>query len=158
MAGGPYYPQSMTFDTSGEVIPGVRIISGRSLDAPEVIASLASDRKVFLWWPMPVVLPGGQLKFKMESFAAATSGTSVWELLWAQVAAEANPFSASLTGEGDVTVTWAAGDTDVIKASEIDLNHTTVVGANRLVAELKFDATSSLAAISHHLPWLEWED
>lgn len=158
--GGPIFPYS-AYPVSSDVFPNVHVGGGGNSVHDEglgVTASLTSDAIWRLRFQMPKTLPsGGTAKLKLRALAAATSGFVRVVAEWAMVAAESSPSGASLSVEENNDLTWAAGDTDVIKELKFNLDAATVTADNTLVMDLKFASASTLAFVSTWHASVVWE-
>lgn len=161
MAGGPIYPSSAMPDTSGETFPNVHegATNSRRTEGLGLAASISTDRTWELRFDLPPTLPSGTLKLQILSLADATSGTVVVEPQWFAATPDVDtPDDETLTGEGDTTITWAAGDDDELKLTKINLDAATApVAGDTLIVHVKFDSTSTLAVVSTHRISIIWE-
>jgi hypothetical protein len=161
MAGGPLFPYSIYPDTNGRIYPGPHIggTNSRVDFGMKVEASLGADSKLHLRFQMPPSIPSGTLKLDVVTLANATSGNAVLNPAWAVVAGGANPDTATLTGEGNTTLTWASGDNDDYKRTKIILDASTAPAAGEVVVmEITFVSASwTLAQVSTWNFSLIWE-
>lgn len=162
MAGGPLFPFSAVPRTSGKVFPTIQVgdTNGRMDAGMGVIASLDADATWDLRFQMPPSLPTGTLKLVLIAIADATSGNAKVNPKWAAISrAGGNPDTVSLTAETVSTITWAAGDDDDYKETEITLDAATAPTADQvLVMDLVFETASwTLAAVSTWIAFLVWE-
>jgi hypothetical protein len=143
MAGGPFFPSSIAFDTTGRSFPNVHIGDGANAhqtDGIGVEASLGGETEVDLEFDMPPgSLPSGTCKLNCIALADATSGIAVLVPSWASVAVEEDPSAATLTSEGTTTLEWGANDDDEYKQTKITLDADTPVAGEKIVMHLKFD-------------------
>jgi len=162
MAGGPLFPFSNYPDSNGRIYPGPHVgaTNGRVDFGIKVEASLGADSKLQLRFQMPPsALPTGTLKLDVVALANATSGNGVINPAWVSVAGGANPDTATLTAEGNTTLTWAAGDNDDYKWTKIILDASTAPAAGEVVVmEITFVSVSwTLAQVSTWNFSLIWE-
>lgn len=161
MAGGPIYPSSAAPDTSGETFETTHVgaTNSRTTTGLGLAASISVDRTWQLRFDLPPTLPTGTLKLQILSLSSATSGTVVVEPSWFAATPDTDtPDDETLTGEGDTTITWGAGDDDELKLTKITLDASTApVAGDTLVLHLKFDSTSTLAVVSTHRVSIIWE-
>src|SRR5690348_16781568 len=117
MAGGPIYPSSAyPADTAGRLFPNFYQGGGANA-APHdeglgVMASLSADATWELRFPMPPTLPSGTAKLRVLSLANATSGVLKFTVADGRCPAGSSPSAATLTGETQSSLTWAAGNAD----------------------------------------------
>ena len=158
MAGGPLSPSSITYAADG-VTGGVHVggTNSREIQGTLLEASPSVDNTVRLYWDVIPTLPTGTFKLQITSVANATSGTVVYDPQWIGIAAEADLDPASLNAEGNTTTTWASGDDDALKITEITLDADTLAAGDSVYMELVFDSTSTMAAVSTHKFALIWE-
>lgn len=159
MAGGPIYPISAVPITSGKVFPVN--YNGGSNDQElglGVMASLDGDSVWRLAFKMPPSsLPSGTGKVVLHGRANATSGDAKVDPKWVSIAAEEDPGTA-VNSETTQTVTWAAGDADVIKELKVTLDADTLVAGETVYMDLTFITTSwTLAAQSMWQAFIIWE-
>lgn len=162
MAGGPIFPRSAVFPSSGKAFPGVFLgaTNSKQEEGIGVMASLDADTTVELRFQMPPSLPTGTGKLKLRALANATSGSAKFNPKWKSVAVEesADVATGSLNAETTQTLTWAAGDNDQYKELEIILDADTIVADEEIVMELVFETTSwTLAATSTWIVSIIWE-
>ncbi len=160
MAGGPIYPSSaFPIDTAGRIFPNFYAGGGGNA-APHdeglgVMASLSADAVWDLRFPMPPTIPTGTLKLRLLGLANATSGVAKITISDATVAAGASPSAATLTGETQVSLTWAT--VDIYVESKTALT-SSPAGNDMLVVALTFNTTSwTLAQVSTWLASVLWE-
>lgn len=162
MAGGPIFPRSIVFASSGKAFPSVFLgaTNSKQEEGIGVMASLDADATVELRFQMPPSLPSGTGKLKLRALANATSGSAKVNPKWKSVAVEesADVATGSLNAEGTGTITWGAGDNDQYKELEIILDADTIVLDEEIVMELVFETTSwTLAATSTWIASIIWE-
>lgn len=123
----------------------------------QTVASLGTDSVAELRFQIPAVLPPGTMKLHCKALANATSGAAKITISDAMVAAGASPSAATLTGEIQQTVTWAAGGADKYNEFKLTLTPTPTVG-NALVVAVTFNTTGwTLAQIGTFQFSLIWE-
>jgi len=159
MAGGPLFPFSAAPLTSGKVFPV--LYDGGSNDKETmmgVMASLDGDAVWRLAFKIPPSLPSGTAKLVLQARANATSGNAKPNVKWLNVAAEEDP-GGTVLAEGVNTVTWAAGDVDVLKELKVTLDADTAPAPGETVyMDLTFETASwTLAAQSGWQAFVIWE-
>lgn len=160
MAGGPIFPFSVAYPSSGRVYPGynIGVTNSRPLQGHLCEASLGADAVVTLVFEAPQSLPAGTPYLRAIAAANATSGNGVVNPAWASIAIEEDYDGASLTAEGNSTITWSTGDPDDLKEALIQLDADTVVADEYIVMEVTFVSASwTLAAISTWLFSIVWQ-
>ena len=157
MAGGPIAPFSVKPDTAGKVFPNFGG-SGSDTEGLGVMASVDADSTWKLRFQMPPSLPTGTCKLRIWSIANATTGVAKINPKWVSVAPEADVDAASVVAEGVQTVTWSAGDADVIKETKVTLDADTPTAAECVAMDLVFETASwTLAQVSTHIVMIIWE-
>ncbi len=153
------FPTSHTPDDSGEAFPSVHVANSRKIAGLGLAASITLDRKWFLSFRLPEVMPTGTPKLKIVSLADADTGTVVVEPQWAFADDGEDWFNVTVNLEGDTTITWGASDNHKDKVTKIPLDAASMAGkeGQRLGMVLKFDATSTLAVVSTHAVFVIWE-
>jgi hypothetical protein len=161
-AGGPIFPRS-AIPMSAHVYWNVHVGAG-GVSAHEEGMGLTDATTMTanaIWrlrFSLPPGLPTGQMKLRLMSLAAATTGIVDWDAQWKQTAAEEDPSTGALNAEGDVTITWGAGDSDQYKETKVDLNAVTPLASREVVMDLVFkDSTTTLAVVSTHIVSIIWE-
>jgi hypothetical protein len=155
--GGPIFPFSVKPDTAGKVFPNFGG-SGSDTEGLGVMASVDADATWKLRFQMPPVLPSATCKLRLWSIANATTGVAKVNPKWVSVAAEEDVDGAAVNAEGTSTVTWGAGDANVIKETKITLDADTPVAAECIAMDLVFETASwTLAQVSTHLAAIIWE-
>lgn len=162
MATGPLFPYSIVFSTSSKTFPRVHVgnTNAKQQEGLGVMASVDADATVELRWQIPPALPTGQAKLIIRALANATSGVAKVNPKWKSVAVEetTDVATGSLNAEGTQTITWAAGDIDVIKEVIIDLDADTLVFDEDIIMELVFETTDwTLAQVSTWTISIIWE-
>lgn len=161
MAGGPLYPSYVIPVTADRVFGNVHVGAGsgskRQLGIG-VQASLGADAIVEMGFNAPPTLPTGTPKLVAQALAASVSGDGKINIKWASVAPEEDPSSATLNAEGTTTVTWAAGDSDVLKETKITLDADTIVAGEMIVMQFTYETTGwTLAVVSTWRYFIIWE-
>ena len=157
MAGGPIFPFSAKPDTTDRTFPYFGG-SGSDTQGLGVQARVGADSTWKLRFMMPPSLPTGTGKLVLHAMAAATSGDAKVNPKWVSVAAEEDLDGASVNAEGTSTVTWSAGDSDVIKETKVTLDADTLVAGEVVAMDLVFETTSwTLASISTWQAFIIWE-
>lgn len=161
MAGGPIYPTSVDYGSSNNLFPNLYKGGGGNAAPNEwghgVIASLAADAALSLRFPMPPTIPTGTLKLRTLALANATSGAAKFTVSDKNVAAGASPSAASLTGETQQTITWAAGNADEYLENKLSLTPTPS-GNDELVVAVTFNTTGwTLAVVGTFIFSIIWE-
>ena len=160
MAGGPVYPFSIGYPSSGRVYPGYHVGStnARQWYGRRCEASLGADAILELNFQMPQVLPSGTSKLRCLMQADATAGDGVINPAWASLAVGEDYDTISLTGEGNDTTTWASGDDEELLESIITLDADTIVVDEIVVMQITFVSASwTLAQISTWNFSIIWE-
>lgn len=167
MAGGPIYPSSVDYGTSGDLFPNLYQGAGANAAPNEwghgVVASLAADRTLSLRFPMPPAIPSGTLKLRILALANSTANAAKLTVSdgaatpAASPGAGGNPSAVTLTAETQTTFTWAASENDRYKEQKVTL--TTVPLANdQLVVAVKFQTTGwTLAVVGTFIFSIIWE-
>ena len=150
-----------TGDSAGNAFPYPYTGAGGNTAATEwtfgVAASLAADATWEFRFPMPEVIPAGQLKLRILALANAATGNALFTVQDARVSAGGNPSSVTLTSESQTTMTWASGDADQYKQAKINLS-AAVVSNDMLVLAITFNHTSwTLAQIFAFIPLIVLE-
>lgn len=166
MAGGPVYPSSIVYPSTGEAFPNLHSVqtNERELEGIGVEASLGADVDVQLDFTIPTVLPSGQCKLVLEGMANAASGIATINPQWKSWAPEEDQDVAKSTyptAEGEETITWASGDEDVTKQNKIDLDADTVVAGETIHMYAQLIQASSKWTVAARSTWkmyLVWED
>lgn len=168
MAGGPIYPSSAFInDTAGLVFPNFHSGAGGNASPVDegygVAASLSADKVLELRFPMPPTLPTGTLKLRILALANATSGVAKLTVSdgvatpAASPAASGNPSAATLTGETQTTITWAASENDRYKEAKVTLT-AAPSGNDQLVVAITFNTTGwTLAQVGTFMFSVIWE-
>lgn len=149
------------YGNTGRAFPRIHIgaTNSRRFAGVGVEASLGANATITLISQrIPNPLPTGTLKLVIGAMANATSGSAKVNPTWASLAAAENPDTITLTAEGTTTITWAAGDADDWKETEIILDADTPVVDERIVMTMVFETASwTLAALSNWYFELIWE-
>jgi len=157
MAGGPISPYSAkpnTADRTFSYFGG----SGNDTQGLGVEASLGANSTWKLRFMMPPALPTGTGKLVLHAMAPAITGAAKVNPKWASVASEQDLDGATLSAEGVSTVTWGAGDSNVIKETKITLDAATLTAGQVVSMDLDFETTSwTLASISTWTAFIIWE-
>jgi|SRR5579859_3240479 len=162
MAGGPIAPSSIYLGgASGNLFANFYAGGGGNAAAHDegigVVASLGADATAELRFPVPPSVPAGTLKLRALLLANATSGTAKCTVKDATVAAPASPSAATLTGETQSSVTWAAGGAD--KYQEVKTTLTASPSGNDvLVIAITFNTSGwTLAQVLTAIFTIIWE-
>jgi hypothetical protein len=161
MSGGPILPSSIYLGgASGNLsptfyVPATNTNAAGAIEGIGVIASLAADAAAVLQFILPESIPSGTLKLYIRAWANATSGVAKLTVSDGQTADGSNIGGTTLTGETQLSQTWATAD--IIVANKITL--TTSPSANQTLTVLAtFNTTGwTLAAASVWLFALVWE-
>jgi hypothetical protein len=144
MSGGPLYPSSQVFVTSGKVGPGVHTgvaTTGlRRTRGIQVVASLDTNADVELCYEMPPVLPSGSGKLRLLMRTAGTGAAKI-AVDWVSVAVGEDPSAAVLLSEGTSTVTVSGGDSDKFLELKVPLDADTLVAGEVACVRLRFVST-----------------
>lgn len=134
MAGGPFFPVSIAYPSTGNAFPG--IISGgtnaRQWHCTVLSSSIAADVTVELEWAMPNNLPSGTAKLQIETRSNATSGSCNLTPSWVSIAEGENFDTISLNSEGSTNISHGAGDNDDRKIAKVTLDADTVVAGETI--------------------------
>ncbi len=175
MAGGPFLPSSAyPVGTSGEIFPNTHLGAGAGAAVEEEglgvanATDLTGDRVWSLRFQMPTTLPTGTATFRLFALAAIEAGDLSVQPLWASVAMDEDPSSATLNDEtpdpdsrtggdgsdGDnSTFGWATADDDKYIEARWTLNADTVIAGELIVMELRIvDADTDVAAVTTLFP------
>lgn len=162
MAGGPIYPFSAYPVTADRAFSGFHETPTNTfhIEGLQVEASVGADTYFHLVYKIPPALPTGTAKVSIEGIANATTGAGKVNFKWKSVAVEESLDLAEgdVNAEGTTTITWAAGDANVIKQSKVALDADTVVADEFIVAIVVFETTGwTLAQVSTWNFPLIWE-
>ena len=162
MAGGPISPNSVYLGgASGALFPNFYVGSGGNASPADegigVVASLATTSVAQLRFPMPSSIPTGTLKLLVRGLANATTGTAVFVVSDATVAAGASPSAAALTAAATSSFAWGATDADKYKDTKVTLSASPAAN-DSLVVALAYQSTGwTLAASATWIVWTLWE-
>ena len=160
MAGEIIQPRSPVIATSGKIFDWVLVgqTNSRQEGGYGVMASLDGDATLEVVFDIPTSVPSGTAKLKCKARANATSGAAKLNPKWFSCAAEENPDTLTLNAEGTSTITWAAGDVDVVKELDITMDADTFVVDETVYVHIVFETSSwTLAQISLWNFYLFWE-
>lgn len=161
MSGGPILPSSIYLGAgAGNVypnfyIPATNTNTAGALEGVGVIASLAADAIAVLQFNLPESIPTGTLKCRCLAMANATAGVAKLTLSDGQTAVASSIGATTLTGDTQVSQTWAAAD--ILYENKVTL--ATAPTANYILTVLAtFNHTSwTLAAASTWQFSIVWE-
>lgn len=161
MAGGPIQPTSIIPGAEhcygGVYVGAGAIITGEIMTIVEDATTLDANTYVDLVFRASEVLPSGTFTLRITSRCPVTTGDLVVDPSWKSTAAEEDPDTGALNAEGDTTITWSAGDSDVQKETEITLDADTVVAGERVIMRVTFkNAGTTVAADSGHAFEIFW--
>jgi hypothetical protein len=160
MAGGPITPLPPYLGgASGLLSPGFYVGAGGNASPTDVgiqvVANLGSNATAQLRFPMPPSIPTGTLKLRNLMLANATTGTVKYTVQDANVAAGADPSSATLTSETQSSATISAADTYTEVKTALSA---TPNGNDMLVVAVTFDTSGwTLAQILTCIFTIIWE-
>jgi hypothetical protein len=149
MAGGPLYPCSVDYGSSGELFP-IYYQGPDGNAAPNewghgtLSGGPSADRTLGLRFHMPPILPSGTMKLRILALAPATSGAAKLTVSdgaaspAASPGAGGNPSGITLTAESQTTITWAAAEDDRYKEAKVVLS-TMPSGGDVLVVAVVFN-------------------
>lgn len=163
MAGGPLFPDSVTFPSNGNVFPNVHSTGTNSstFEGIGVTASLGADSDLQMEFEMPPTLPTGTAKLVCRAMANATSNAAKFNPRWKSFGTEEDTDIAKTaypTAEGTQTITWAASDDEQYKEVKVTLDADTIVASEIIHMYLQFETTSwTLAATSTWKFFIIWE-
>ena len=161
MSGGPILPSSVYLGgASGNLfpnfyIPATNTNAAGALEGVGVVASLGTDAAAVLQFNLPESIPTGTLKCRCLAMANATSGVAKLTLSDGQTAAASSIGATTLTGDTQVSQTWATAD--ILVENKVTL--ATSPTANYILTVLAtFNHTSwTLAAVSTWQFSIVWE-
>jgi hypothetical protein len=120
-----------------------------------VVASLGADEVAQLRFPMPPSIPTGTLKLRNLMLANATTGTVKYTVSDANVAAGADPSSATLSAETQSSATLSAADTYLEVKTVLTSSPN---GNDMLVVAVTFNHTGwTLAQVLTNIFTIIWE-
>jgi hypothetical protein len=132
-----------TTDTAGNLFPNVYAGGGGNASTHDagwgVAASLGSDVTLELRFQMPAAIPTGTFKLVTYCLANASSGVVKYTISDADVANGASPSAATLTGETQTSITWAAVDQYVV--TKTPLTHSTPAANDVSIVAIKFQTS-----------------
>lgn len=164
MSGGPKFPDSVYYGTSGKIFPNLHSTTTNAsvFEGHGCMASLDADTDLQLEFEMPPDLPSGTAKLVCRAMANATSNDAKFNVRWKSFATEEDLDIAKgsyPTAEGTQTITWASGDDDVYKEVKVTLDADTVTAAETIHMYVTFETTDwDLAAVSTWKFFIVWED
>lgn len=161
MAGGPILPSSIYLGgASGTLfpqfyVPNTNTNAAGQIEGIGVAASLSADAAAVLQFNMPEVIPSGTLKCRCLAMANATSGVAKLTLSDGVTSAGSNIGATTLTGDTQVSQTWATAD--ILVENKVTL--ASAPTANQILTVLAtFNHTSwTLAAVSTWQLSVVWE-
>ncbi len=169
MAGGPFFPSSVDYGTSGQLFPNYHVGGGGNAAATEeghgvaAAADLSADRSFSFRFTMPDSLPTGTPTFVVRMLNGNTSGDLSIDPTGASVAVDEDPSAASLTaegpnptsrstansGSGNATFTLSAGDDDVYLEARWTMDAFAPVAGEVVVMQLRVDdGDTTVTAVS----------
>lgn len=161
MAGGPIFPSSMYLGgASGNLsatvyIPNTNTNNAGAYEGIGVVASLAADAPAVLQFNLPGAIPSGTAKLRFLAMANATSGVAKVTVSDGVGAAGTNLGAPTLTGETQLSQTWATAD--ILVENKVTLSSIPLAN-NILTALVTFNTTNwTLAATSVWNVSLIWE-
>ena len=116
MSGGPIFPSSLYLGgASGNLfptfyIPATNTNAAGALEGIGVIASLGTNAAAVLQFNMPESIPSGTLKCRCLAMANATSGVAKLTLSDGVTSGGSSIGVSTLTGDSQVSQTWATAD------------------------------------------------
>lgn len=131
-----------------------------AIDGLGVEASLGANAEHHYVWHVPASLPVGTPKLELNVMANAIGGDAKINPKWKSVPYEEtfDLLSSSLNAEGTQTITWAAGDADVMKQLKVDLDADTVVVDEFIMMAIVYETSGwTLASRSGWFPAIIWE-
>jgi hypothetical protein len=167
MAGGPLLPSSIYLGgASGNLSPTFYVsgagttVSQSYIEGIGVVASLNTvgvDAAAVLQFNLPEVLPTGTLKCRVLAWANASSGIAKLTLSDGGTAPASNIANTTLTGETQLSQTWATADI-IVEVSKQTLTGPNVVANNIYTVMATWNHTGwTLAAQSVWQLSLVWE-
>ena len=162
MAGGPIYPFSIGYPSSGRVYPGYHLGSANSRQfyGHRCEASLGADSILELIFEIPQVLPSGDAKLRVLMIADAVAGDGVINPGWASLAVGEDYDTIAMNAEGADTTTWAAGDDEELLESIIVLDADAVVADELVVMQITFVSAGAVWTLAQISTWnfsIIWE-
>lgn len=162
MAAGYFRPSSIV---PVSTLSGIQAMSAGSTGVTQRFAmfipdatTMTADQTFAIEMPFPPVIPSGQLKMRLRSYANAASGVVKFNPKWASCAAGENPGDFTLNAEGTQTITWATGNEWDMLVTSVTLDADTPVANEVLIMNLVFeDNNTTLAVASYHIIEFYWE-
>jgi hypothetical protein len=146
-------PSSKVAVTANAVFPNTHVLAGSGWNRFDGLGvadatTLTTDGIWALLFPMPPALPTGTATLRTRCIANQTSGVLRYNAKWASCAVEEDCSGLTLNAEGDTDITWAGGDADVFKESDVTLNADTVVAGENIVMNWTAVDTGTTSAVT----------
>lgn len=144
--------------TAGKVFYHRYSVSGAEYQGLGCIASLDSNAIFRGLALLPSTIPTGTATMRVFLLAAATSGAAKINIKWT-IFGEGDAAAATVTAEGTDTVTWAGGESSVVKVLERTLDGVSWSGAEEQFFKCDFTLETSGWTLAQPLwfqPYLIW--
>ena len=151
-------PDSIFFADPPDVYPGIYQGAGSTEDRTHMqfwSNAAGGDATIHYRFEMPPTLPSGTCKLRILARANASSGTLIVNPTWGSVAQTEGPDDATLTAEGNTTLTFTAADAYL--ESLVTMNADTVVANEVIHMDLVCVSSGTVSVDPGFLLSLIWE-